>query len=84
MTGTQCGATLTTYLEGECAMGDKIATLSMSDEELRARREEILSKLGLTLDELRTRADKYVLVGDEYEAWEELESIAYLLADASA
>jgi hypothetical protein len=65
-------------------MGDKIATLSMSDEELRARREEILSKLGLTLDELRTRADKYVLVGDEYEAWEELESIAYLLADASA
>ncbi|BBY13833.1 hypothetical protein [Mycobacterium marseillense] len=65
-------------------MGDKIATLSMSDEELRARREEILSKLGLTLDELRIRADKYVLVGDEYEAWEELESIAYLLADASA
>ncbi|MEB3020388.1 hypothetical protein [[Mycobacterium] crassicus] len=64
-------------------MGDKIATLSMSDEELRARREEILSKLGLVLDELRARADKYVLVGDEYEAWEELESIAYLLADTS-
>jgi hypothetical protein len=65
-------------------MGDKIATLSMSDEELRARREAILSRLGSTLEELRTRAAKYVLFGDEYEAWEELESIAYLLADASA
>ena len=65
-------------------MGDKIATLSMSDGQLRARREEILSKLGVSLDELRVRAEKYSLVGDEYEAWEELESIAYLLADSPA
>jgi hypothetical protein len=62
-------------------MSDKIATLSMSDEELRARRDEILSKLGVSFDELRSRAERYALVGDEYDAWEELESIAYLLAD---
>jgi hypothetical protein len=64
-------------------MSDKIATLSMSDEQLRARREEILSKLDLSMDELRARAERYALVGDEYEAWEELGSIAYLLAETA-
>jgi len=57
----------------------RIATLS--DDELRARRAEILEKLGVTFEDLRDRAQHYALVGDEHEAWEQLESIAFLLGE---
>jgi predicted neuraminidase len=57
---------------------------AVTDEELRARRERILAKLGIPLDELRDRATRYALVGDEYEAWEQLESIAFLLGESGA
>lgn len=60
----------------------EVATLT--DEQLRARREQILEKLGLSRDELRNRAMHYALVGDEYDAWEQLESIAFLLGETSA
>lgn len=60
----------------------KVATLT--DEQLRARREQILGKLGLSRDELRNRAMHYALVGDEYDAWEQLESIAFLLGEPNA
>lgn len=60
----------------------RVATLT--DEQLRARREQLLVKLGVPLDELRNRAMHYALVGDEYDAWEQLESIAFLLGEASA
>lgn len=60
----------------------KIATLT--DDELRARREQILSKLGISLVELRNRAAHYALVGDEHDAWEQLESIAFLLGETRA
>jgi hypothetical protein len=54
---------------------------SLSDDELRARRNEILSRLGVTLEDLRGRANSYALVGEEHEAWEQLESIAFLLGE---
>jgi hypothetical protein len=57
----------------------KIATLS--DAELRERREAILRKLDVSLDDLRERAKSYALVGDEHEAWEQIESIAFLLGE---
>ncbi|BBY63487.1 hypothetical protein [Mycolicibacterium helvum] len=60
----------------------KIETLT--DDQLRDRREEILSKLGITLPELRRRAMHYALVGDEYDAWEQLSSIAFLLGETVA
>ncbi|CAN5507352.1 hypothetical protein BH11ACT7_BH11ACT7_33410 [soil metagenome] len=60
----------------------KIDTLS--DAELRARRTQILERLGISFDDLRERASNYVLVGDEHEAWENLESIAFLLGETSA
>jgi hypothetical protein len=60
----------------------KIAT--PSDEELRNRRVEILARLGVTLDDLRDRANGYALVGEEHEAWERLESIAFLLGETRA
>lgn len=60
----------------------RIATLT--DDELLARREQILDKLDMPLDELRNRAALYALVGDEHEAWEQLKSIAFLLGEPRA
>jgi hypothetical protein len=60
----------------------KIETLS--DDELRARRAAILGKLGVALEDLRDRAEHYALVGDEHDAWDELESIAFLLGETGA
>lgn len=59
-------------------------TATLSDDELRARRRAILDKLGLTIEELRSRAESYALVGEEHEAWEQLESIAFLLGETRA
>lgn len=60
----------------------KIATLS--DDELRKRRATILEQLGVSIEEFRERAERYALVGDEHEAWEQLESIAFLLGENRA
>lgn len=60
----------------------RIAT--RSDAELRERREAILHRLGVSLDDLRRRAESYALVGEEHEAWEQLESIAFLLGETHA
>jgi hypothetical protein len=60
----------------------KIGTVS--DTELRERRASILGKLNVSQEDLRQRAANYALVGDEHEAWEQLESIAFLLGETSA
>lgn len=60
----------------------KIAT--SSDAELRARRKAILEKLGVPYEDLLERAQSYALVGEEHEAWEQLESIAFLLGETRA
>ncbi len=60
----------------------KIATLS--DSELRERRQALIAKLGVSIEELRDRAERYALVGDEHDAWEQLESIAFLLGETRA
>jgi hypothetical protein len=57
----------------------RIAT--RSDAELRERRDAILRGLGVSLDDLRERAESYALVGEEHDAWEQLESIAFLLGE---
>ena len=67
--------------QGELEM-TKMATLS--DDELRKRRATILERLGVSVEELRERAERYTLVGDEHEAWEQLESIAFLLGENRA
>lgn len=56
----------------------------LSDAELRDRREAILRKLDVSLEDLRDRARSYALVGEEHEAWEQLESIAFLLGETRA
>ena len=61
----------------------KIATLS--DAELRERREAIFGEgSNVSLYDLRYRAKSYALVGEEHEAWEQLESIAFLLGETVA
>jgi hypothetical protein len=72
---------VTAIEEWRYTMSKKIATVSLTDDELRARRKAILSKLGVSIAELHDRAKNYALVGDEYEAREELDSIAYLLGE---
>lgn len=59
-------------------------TAALSDDELRSRRTAILEKLGMPIEELRARAKSYALAGEEHEAWEQLESIAFLLGDTRA
>ena len=54
---------------------------TLSDTELRERRDAILRKLDVSLEDLRDRAKSYALVGEEHDAWEQLESIAFLLGE---
>lgn len=55
--------------------------VSVSNDELAARRDEILRRLGLSLEELRSRADAGALTGDEWDAWQRLCDIEFLLGD---
>jgi hypothetical protein len=55
------------------------AVLEASDATLRARREEILRDLGVSYEELRERATAYRLAGEEWDAWDEVSEIDYLL-----
>ncbi len=50
----------------------------LTAEELDARREEILRQLGLSYEELASRAEARSLVGDEWAAWEEIREIDFL------
>ena len=56
----------------------------LTPAELETRRDEILGRLDVTLEELTRRAETASLVGGEWEAWEELEDIAFLLGAHAA
>jgi ribosomal protein S14 len=51
----------------------------VTEEELLARREAILRRLGLTRSELNDKVHTGGLVGDEWSSWSEIEDIDYLL-----
>lgn len=55
--------------------------VSVSRADLEARREELLSRLDVTVEELRRRADAGSLLGDEWEVWQRLCDIEFLLGD---
>jgi hypothetical protein len=55
------------------------AVLEASDAALRARRDEILRDLGVSYEELKERAMAYRLAGAEWDAWDEVSEIDYLL-----
>ncbi|WP_448720996.1 hypothetical protein [Microbacterium natoriense] len=53
--------------------------IEVTRDELIARRDGILSRLGLTLDEYLRRAADSELSGDEWDVRDDLDSIAFLL-----
>ncbi len=55
--------------------------VSVSRDELEARRADLLGRLGVTYEELSERASASALVGDEWEAWLALRDIQFLLGD---
>jgi len=60
-----------------------VRVIDVEREQLERRSAEILASHGVTLDEFAERAARYALVGDEWDAWEELRGIAFLLDDAT-
>lgn len=59
-------------------------TISVTREQLLEERAAILGRYDTTLEEFTGRADGYRLVGDEWQAWERLRDIAFLLGDDCA
>ncbi len=59
-----------------------VRVVNVQRQQLERRRAEILARHGVTLDEFAERASRYALVGNEWDAWEELRGIAFLLDDA--
>lgn len=55
--------------------------LSVTREQLIDRRDAILARLGVTLDEYMRRVDAAELSGPEWEARDDLDSIAFLLKE---
>jgi hypothetical protein len=49
--------------------------------ELLERRRQILEKVGADLETFVERSRSFSLVGDEWDAWDELQNIAFLLGD---
>ncbi len=52
-------------------------------DELEARREDIVASVGRSEASLREDAEFGVLTGEEYEALDELDVIAFLLSESS-
>jgi hypothetical protein len=59
------------------------ATIRVTRGDLLERRSAILSRLGLSIDELRHRSKYGTLSGEEWEAVSELEEIGFLLDDTT-
>ncbi|MER6664312.1 hypothetical protein ABT256_07170 [Amycolatopsis japonica] len=54
---------------------------AVTREELQRRRDGILEQLGTDLTTFTERAKTFSLVGDEWDTWDELQNIAFLLGD---
>jgi hypothetical protein len=55
--------------------------VAVTRTELQERRNNILKQLGTDLPAFTARAKAFSLVGDEWDTWDELENIAFLLGD---
>jgi hypothetical protein len=58
--------------------------IDVTRDALVARRDEIYAALGMSPEEFKDAMRTRTLSGEEWEAKEELESIAFLLADAES
>lgn len=55
--------------------------LRPSRDEVKIQRAKILADLGLTLAELREKADAGRLAGEQWAAWAEIDALNFLLGD---
>lgn len=55
--------------------------VAVTRAELLERRNDILRQLGTDLPTFAARAKAFSLVGKEWDTWDELENIAFLLGD---
>lgn len=71
------------YWHHEDGQGGELMTrvTNVTKEDLLTRREAILQRHGVSLDEFAERAKQYALTGDEWADWDELQGIAFLLHD---
>jgi hypothetical protein len=60
-------------------MSPSVVTVRRDD--LFARRRRILERLGMSLDEFKNLAATSVLTGDQWDALEDLDNIAFLLGE---
>lgn len=51
----------------------------VTEDDLLARRAEILQEIGITSEELEAKVEQGGLAGREWSAWSEIEDIDYLL-----
>jgi len=57
-----------------------IHVVEVTRDALLKRREQILARVGAAdLEEFTARVHSFSLVGDEWDAWDELQNIAFLL-----
>jgi hypothetical protein len=56
-------------------------TISLSHDELQARRQQVLAGVGMAEEALRERAKTYMLQPHERKAFEALRAIDFLLGD---
>jgi DNA-binding transcriptional regulator YiaG len=59
-------------------------TIAMTREDLEARRAEVLSRLGVSLEEFAETVQTSTLSGEEWEARDRLEEISFLLNEELA
>ncbi len=57
------------------------SAIEVTRYELATRRDEILARHNMDLSEFTERARSFSLVGEEWDAWDELQNIAFLLGD---
>jgi hypothetical protein len=57
-------------------MSPNIQDVSLRD--LNARRRAILTRIGMTYEELAAKAEARSLIGDEWAAWEEIRELDFL------
>ena len=58
-----------------------IEVVNVTRDDLLAYRLAIVEKHRLTLDEFADRARRYAMIGEEWDDWDELQGIAFLLGD---
>lgn len=55
--------------------------VDVTPQELLERRAALLERHAMTLDEFSAKAETFQLTGEEWQAWDDLKEIAFLLGE---